>query len=68
MTRELKATQENLKYNYKTKLVQDIHMRWNSTYDMCDSISTNEHALKAMKQDTLVNKAIIKYVPNKDEF
>ena len=44
----LYSHQTELQYETKIKLVQDISIRWNSTYDMCDSICINQDALIIM--------------------
>lgn len=67
LKRKLKEKQDQLKYESKIKLIQDINIRWNSTYDLLDSISCNMRALQALKleNDCLV---IHSYVPSEKEF
>ena len=42
---KLKETQKTLNYETCNKLVQDVNHRWNSQYDMLDSICINKAAL-----------------------
>ncbi|XP_012565115.2 uncharacterized protein LOC105849309 [Hydra vulgaris] len=45
LQKKLKEVQETLRYKTKIKLVQDIAIRWNSQFDMIESILTNKTAL-----------------------
>ena len=64
----LLETQTGLNYQSKTRLVQDIAIRWNSTFDMCNSMCTNEDALKTMEMNPSFSKSIQGYVPSNEEF
>ena len=44
----LLAKLKSLDMESKTKMVQDISTRWNSAFDMLDSITKNYAALKSM--------------------
>ena len=68
LKRELKATQTRLSYSTKTKLYSEVKTRYAYIYKMLDSISSNNHALELMAQDTTINHAIVDYIPSKDEF
>lgn len=64
---KLKEKQNFLKYQNKTKLVQDINTRWNSTFDMLDSVLKNKDAIKLLALEP-ENKAIKDSVPTDVEF
>jgi hypothetical protein len=68
LRRELSKTQAHLLYTTRIQLVQDIAIRWNSTYDMLDSICVNQGALTMLNMDPKYNSKIELYVPTSDEF
>jgi hypothetical protein len=67
LKRKLKQKQIDLRYENKVALVQDISTRWNTTYDLLDSISCNLRALKALKLENDCS-IIQSYVPSDKEF
>jgi hypothetical protein len=54
-------------YSTRIKLIQDVSTRWNSTYDMLDSICTNRDALKEMFTHP-ENRALNNHALNENEF
>ena len=64
---ELKITQNELKYETKIKLIQEVPTRWNTTFAMLDSIITNKDALVliSLKPE---NKTLKNLILNEDEF
>ena len=48
LNRLLKQYQNEHKLEFKIKLVQDVPTRWNSSFDMLDSILVNKSALVAI--------------------
>lgn len=67
LKRKLKEKQESLKFESRTALVQDVTNRWNSTYDLLDSLCCNMRALKALKLENDCS-TIQSYVPSDLEF
>ena len=58
LTRKLK--QIDLKYDSKTKLVQEVPTRWNSTFCMIDSLLVSKDALSTLSySDTTVKRLIL---------
>lgn len=55
LRRELSKTQAHLLYTTRIQLVQDIAIRWNSTYDMLYSICVNQGALTMLNMDPKYN-------------
>ena len=51
LTRRLKEKQQTLNYSAKIRLVQDCPTRWNSSYNMVESIIANKEALAAMSYE-----------------
>lgn len=64
LTTKLREQQNKLNNDRKIKLVQDVSMRWNSTYDMLDSILVNQTCLNNLNAD----KNIKNYVPSSSDF
>nr|XP_047144767.1 zinc finger BED domain-containing protein 4-like [Hydra vulgaris] len=60
-----KEVQETLRYETKIKLVQDIAIRWNSQFDMIESILTNKTALDMI---SIEFQNIKDYLPTATEF
>jgi hypothetical protein len=52
LSMRLLAKQKSLGMEFKTKLVQDVSTRWNSAFDMLDSIIKNYPALKSIVSDS----------------
>ena len=65
---KLQETQKTLNYETCNKLVQDVTHRWNSQYDMLDSICVNKDALKSMSLLPNISKSIENFVPEDSEF
>ena len=65
---KLKEIQATLNYETCNKLVQDVNHRWNSQYDMLDSICVNKDALKTISLLPNISKSIERYVPEDSEF
>jgi hypothetical protein len=53
LQKTLHGKQLSLNQQYKLKLVQDISIRWNSTYDLVYSILVNKDPLLSMKIDNV---------------
>ena len=53
--RRLKEKQSDLNYESRIKLIQDILIRWNSKYDMIESILSNKDLL-SMSYEQVNNK------------
>ena len=67
---DLKNEQMRLNYKHQTRLIQDVATRWNSTYDMLDSLCSNKHALLSLSQKK-INKTLANladYLPSEEEF
>ncbi|XP_065681569.1 zinc finger BED domain-containing protein 4-like [Hydra vulgaris] len=62
---KLKEVQETLRYETKIRLVQDIAIRWNSQFDMIESILTNKTALDMI---SIEFPNIKDYLPTATEF
>lgn len=67
LSRRFKLKQESFAQEKKTKLVQDVPTRWNSTLDMIESIILNEVVLKSMCLEN-ENEIIVPNVPSEEEF
>ena len=67
LTSKLKERQITLNYENKTKLIQDVPTRWNSSYDMLESVLYNKEALQSLALEP-ENKIIKDYVPSETEF
>ncbi|XP_004206092.2 zinc finger BED domain-containing protein 4 [Hydra vulgaris] len=65
LQKKLKEVQETLRYETKIKLVQDIAIRWNSQFDMIESILTNKTALDMI---SIEFQNIKDYLPTATEF
>ena len=65
LTRQLKSKQIELKYESRTKLVQEVPTRWNSTFCMIDSILVNRDALVSL---SISEKAVAKLILQHDDF
>ncbi|CAF1063786.1 unnamed protein product [Brachionus calyciflorus] len=59
LTRLLKQKQESFNLNYPIKLVKAVPTRWNSTYDMLDSILVKKDELLLVVKILLSNKIYI---------
>ena len=64
---KLQEQQILLNYETKKRLVQDVATRWNSLYDMLDSICINKSALIAMQYMPTCS-IISEYIPTNSEF
>jgi hypothetical protein len=60
LTMRLAIKQKQLGMESKTKLVQDVCTRWNSSFDMIDSIIKNYAALKSIVADA----ELVTYINN----
>ena len=67
LQKQLKVKQTELKYESKTKLIQDVPTRWNTKFDQLDSISNNKDALNSLAI-LPQNKSIKDFVPNEQEY
>ncbi|CAF1078285.1 unnamed protein product [Brachionus calyciflorus] len=67
LTRILKEKQTSLESPNKTKLIQDVSTRWNTSYDMMYSILINKNALVSMSLDR-ENSVIRQNMPTEIEF
>jgi hypothetical protein len=65
---KLNDIQNSLNYSTKKQLIQDVKTRWNSTYEMLDTISMNKTALNELRKISLLNKNIKDFVPNDDQY
>ena len=63
----LAEKQEFLNSKFKGKLIQDFKTRWDTSYDMIESIYLNKDALISMSNES-INKSIKSFIPNSDEF
>ncbi|XP_065671958.1 uncharacterized protein LOC136089797 [Hydra vulgaris] len=63
--KKLREVQEIFRYETKIKLVQDIAIRWNSQFDMIESILTNKTALDMI---SIEYQNIKDYLPTANEF
>ena len=67
LVRRLKEKQDSFNYELKVKLVQDMPVRWISTFDMIDTILINKDALISMSLERI--NAIIKLTtPSENEW
>ena len=67
LARRLKEVQEEHELETKTKLIQDVPTRWNSTFDMLKSISINQGPLNSLKYSQ-GTELIREYIPTHMEF
>ncbi|XP_065642455.1 zinc finger BED domain-containing protein 4-like [Hydra vulgaris] len=65
LQKKLREVQETLRYETKIKLVQDIAIRWNSQFDMIESIFTNKTALDMI---SIEYQNIKDYLPTANKF
>ncbi len=68
LKRELRVQQEQLNYECCRQLSQESDTRFSDVYNMINSICINQEALQNMASNTLINAAIIDYVPSEDDF
>lgn len=68
LTESLKEKQKLLNFKNKTKLVQDVPTRWNSTYDMLNSIRKNKTALELIVQESGENSILKTNYPTQHDF
>ena len=67
LKRELRVQQEQLNYECCRQLSQESVTRFSDVYSMINSICINQEALQNMASNTLINAAIIEYVPSEDD-
>ena len=68
LTEALKNKQITMNWQCKTKLVQDVPTRWNSTYDMLQSLIKNQVPLDSIVQEASTNSSIKSNYPSNQEF
>ena len=67
LVRRLREKQDSLNYELKIKLVQDMPVRWNSTFDMIDTLLINKDALISMSLER-INSIIKQNIPTESEW
>ena len=65
--RRFQNLQEELDFDQRVRLSQDIPMRWNSTYDMLESLIINQPILLRMSDEDETHLLALK-IPTFDEF
>ncbi|CAF1130762.1 unnamed protein product, partial [Brachionus calyciflorus] len=67
LTKNLREKQEIMNYETKIKLIQEVPTRWNSTFDMIESVVLNKDAILSMSYESF-NSVIKDKVPSHVEF